>query len=102
MSGPHTYARRDTTQVLGVQFYGIPEREKQPDDIREAPGIEVKIPQQGVLVQRVLRRHSGQKCKENRGIHTAPAGRRQTGFVIPVALAKPKRWPVKVISIAVN
>ena len=44
MSGPHTYARRDTTQVLGVQFYGIPEREKQPDDIddiREVPGIEV-------------------------------------------------------------
>ena len=50
MSGAHTYARRDTSQVLGVQFYGIPEREKQPDDIREVPGIEVKIPQQGVLV----------------------------------------------------
>ena len=41
MSRSHTYACRDTTQIFGIKFHGIPEREKQSDDIREVPGIKV-------------------------------------------------------------
>ena len=78
MPGPRTHARRDTTQVLGIQFHGIFKREEQSDDIRKVPGIEIQISEPRILVQRVLRRHSRQKRKENRGIHTAPAGRRQS------------------------
>ena len=54
MPGPRTHARRDTSQVLDIQFHGIPEREEQPDDIREVPGIEIQISEPRILVQRIL------------------------------------------------
>ena len=41
MPRPHTYARRDTSQIFGIEFHGIPKREEQPDDIRKVPEIEV-------------------------------------------------------------
>ena len=41
MPRPHTHAGRDTSQILGIKFHGIPEREEQRDDIRKVPGIEV-------------------------------------------------------------
>lgn len=59
MPGPHTHACRDTSQILGIQFYGIPEREEQPDDIWE-----VSIPEPEVLVQMVLRLHCRQNAKK--------------------------------------
>ena len=39
-----------------IRFYGISEREKQSDALRAVWGFEIQIQEQGVLVQRVLRR----------------------------------------------
>lgn len=64
MPGAHTHARRGTTQVLGIQFHGIFKREEQSDDIRKVPRIEIQISEPRILVQRVLRRYSGQNAKK--------------------------------------
>lgn len=58
MPGPHTHAGRDTSQKRSIKFHGILKGEGQPNDIREVSGVEVYIPQPGVLAQRILRRHS--------------------------------------------
>ena len=51
---PHTHAGRNTAEDERKQLYGIPEREKQPDDLRKVGEHEVQVPQQRVLVQRLL------------------------------------------------
>ena len=33
MPGPRAYVGRDTAESGGIQFYGISEREEQPDDL---------------------------------------------------------------------
>ena len=38
------------------------------------PELKVQIPEQRVLVQRVLCGYSREECKENRGVHKASVG----------------------------
>ncbi|MFK9165742.1 IS200/IS605 family transposase [Escherichia coli] len=45
--------------TVGIRLYGISEREKQSDALRAVWLFEIQIQEQGVLVQRVLRRYGG-------------------------------------------
>ena len=77
MPGSYPYAGRNSAEVCGVEFHGILEREKQPDDLRKIPRAEIQIQESGILVPGILRGHGGDECKEDRRVHPAPAGRRQ-------------------------
>ena len=72
---PHPHAVRDTTKGSCIKFHGVPQREKQSDDIREVSRAKVQVPESGVLVPRVLRRYSRKKCKEDRGVYQKAIGR---------------------------
>ena len=49
MPRSHTYAGRETDKVRGVEFYGIPEVQGHPDDIRKISRIKVQISLPGIL-----------------------------------------------------
>lgn len=51
---PYPYAGKHTAEVQCIRVYGIPEREKFADDIRQVCEHEVPIWESTVLVQRVL------------------------------------------------
>ena len=72
MSGPCPHADRDTAKDSVSSFMGYPERKKQPDALREVSGTEIQVPEPGILVPRVLRGHSREKCKEDTGVHPTP------------------------------
>lgn len=56
-SYPH--ASGDPAKDECVELHGISEGKKQSDALRAVWRYEIQIQEQGVLVQRVLRRHSG-------------------------------------------
>ena len=72
VSRPYPYAGRDTAQDECIKFCGISEREKQFVDTRKAWKFKIQIWKQKFLVQRILRRYSGQKCKSNKRIYPEP------------------------------
>ena len=76
MPRPCAYALGDTAQSKRIQFHGVSQREEQSNDLRKVPGIEIQVSEQGVLVPWVLRRHSREKCKKDRGVHPSSVGRR--------------------------
>ena len=43
MSGSYSYAGRDSAEVRGVEFHGILEREKQPDDLRKISEVKIQV-----------------------------------------------------------
>ena len=51
---PYPYAGKHTAEVQRIRIYGIPERKKFADDIRQVCEHEVPIWESTVLVQRVL------------------------------------------------
>ncbi len=55
----YPYACGDSAQNERIRLYGISEREKQSDALRAVWLFEIQIQEQGVLVQRVLRRYGG-------------------------------------------
>ena len=75
MSQLYSYAGGDTAKGIGIQLHGILKGKEQLNDLREVPGVEVKVPEPRVLVPWILRRHSGQECKKETGVHPAPVGR---------------------------
>ena len=78
MSRSCTYAGRNTAESSDIKLYGISEREKQPDDLRKVSGAEIQISESGILVQRILRGHSREKCKKDTRIYSKPIRRRQS------------------------
>ena len=78
MRGPHPHADRDTAKDSSSKFYGVAERKKQPDAVREVPGAKIEIPEPGILVPWVLRRHGGQGCAKDTGVHQTSVGRGQS------------------------
>ena len=56
-------------KVWRSKFYGVAERKKQPDAVREVPGAKIEIPEPGILVPWVLCGHGREKCKEDTGVH---------------------------------
>ena len=75
MPRPCAYAGRDCAEGGGVHLYGIQEREKQADDLREVPRTAV----QGTGTAKfgaggILCRYSRKEWEENRGVHLASAG----------------------------
>ena len=78
MSRSCTYAGRNTTESSDIKLYGISQREKQPDDLRKVSGAEIQISESGILVQRILRGHGREKCKEDTRIYSKPIRRRQS------------------------
>ena len=77
VSGPYAYACGNPAQDKRIKLHGIFEGEEQPDDLRKIPRAEIQIQESGILVPGILRGHGGEECKEDRGVHPAPAGRRQ-------------------------
>ena len=75
MPGPCAYAGGNPTKGSGIELYGLSKREKQPNDIREVPGITLQVQESGILVPGILCGHGGEKCKENRRIHPPPVRR---------------------------
>ena len=45
MPGSCAYARRNSTEDCNIQFHGISQGEKQPDDLRKVSGAEIQVPE---------------------------------------------------------
>ena len=54
MPRPHSHAGEYSSEVQCVTDYGIFQREKQSNDIRQAYEFKVQVWQQAILVQRIL------------------------------------------------
>ena len=70
MSGSCSSAVEHSAKNQCIKLYGVPEREKQSDDILEIWKYEICIPKQRILVQRILCKYSGEKYKSNKGIYS--------------------------------
>ena len=69
MSGPYTPISKHTAENKSIGIYGVSEREKQSDDIPKIWEYEICIPEQRILVQRVLCRYNREKHSSNTRIH---------------------------------
>ena len=45
MPGSCAYARRNTAEGSSIEFHGISQGEKQPDDLRKVSGAEIQVPE---------------------------------------------------------
>ena len=59
LSGSRTHAGKYSAEGIGVEFYGIPEREEQSDDLRTIREPEIQVQGKRILVPRIIRRYSG-------------------------------------------
>ena len=70
MPGSYTPAVKYPAQNERVRIYGIPEREKQSDDIKEIRKHEICIPKPRILVQGILCGYSRKEYKSNKRIYS--------------------------------
>lgn len=73
MPRPRAHADFGAPEILGFRDNGVPEGQIVPDDIPEVGQREIQVPEPGILVPGVLRRHGGQEREEDRGIHPKSA-----------------------------
>ena len=45
LPGSYPYASGNTAALKCSKFHGIPERKKQPDDLRKISGVEIQVPE---------------------------------------------------------
>ena len=82
VSKSHSFIRGDSTKAVGLKLYGVLERKEQRNAIRAIRRTKIQVPEQTILVSRVLCKYGRQERKENNGIHSEPAeGRLHVGTV---------------------
>lgn len=76
MPGSHPYAGKHPTKVQCITVYGISQRKKFADDIRQARKSEVQVWKPAILVPGILCGYRGQEQESDCGIYQKSAGRR--------------------------
>ena len=61
VSKSHSFVRRDPPEAVGLKFYGVLERKEQHNAIRAIRRTKIQVPEQTILVSRVLCRYSREK-----------------------------------------
>ena len=61
VSKSHSFTRGDSTTAVGLELYGILERKEQHNAIRAIRRTKIQVPEQTILVSRVLCRYSREK-----------------------------------------
>ena len=61
VSKSHLFIRGDSTKAVDLKLYGILERKEQHNAIRAIRRTKIQVPEQTILVSRVLCRYSREK-----------------------------------------
>lgn len=70
-----SHAVRNCTKICGIEFHGIPEMEKRPDDYEKNPELKYKY-RSREFWRRGYTVDTAGKNKENRNANSPPAGKK--------------------------
>ena len=73
--GSCAYAGGNTSKDRSIEFYGVFKGKEQYDAVRAIRRVEVQVPEQRILVQRVLCGYGRQEYEPNCGIYPKTTGR---------------------------
>lgn len=64
LPGSYPYAGIDSTEIRGIEFHGILERKKRPDDLRKIPGAKIQVSERKICCRGYYADTAGKNAKK--------------------------------------